>query len=83
MQIYCNTKYVHMKRNLDEVKSVFEQDKNEIIKKYNGSGGGIGKEGNNYVIVIYSDHPSTFSDSNLYWKDIPVRVKFTGPIKLQ
>ena len=71
-----------MKNNLEEVRNIFQQDKDEIIKKYSASGAGIGKEGKNYIIVVYTNNQLEKSDSELHWKNIPLQIKYIGNTKL-
>lgn len=70
-----------MKTSLEEIKNVFYLDKDEIIKKYSATGAGIGKENDNYIIVVYTNDRSQTSGNNLEWKDIPLRMKYIGDVK--
>lgn len=73
---------MQMKNNLEEIKNIFHLDKDEIIQKYSATGAGIGKEEGNYIIVVYTNNKSKASENSLAWKDIPLKIKYVGDIKL-
>jgi hypothetical protein len=72
-----------MEHSLKEVRKIFHQDKNEILRKYSSTGAGIGKEQGNYVIVVYIDLKSKLPKGDLYWKKIPLKFEHVDEIKLQ
>ena len=72
-----------MSLDLEQVRAIFSQDKKEIIEKFGGTGAGIGKSGDRYVIVVYSDNTDKKNEGSLIWKNIPVQIKYVGEIKLQ
>jgi len=72
-----------MSLDLENIRAVFRQDKSEIIKEYGGTGAGIGKGGDEYIIVVYTDDANKKSDKSLFWKNIPVQIKYVGQIRIQ
>ncbi|MDO5972019.1 hypothetical protein Q4Q35_19640 [Flavivirga aquimarina] len=73
-----------MNHPLEDIRAVFKQDKALIIEKYNATGAGIGKDGTQYVIVVYLENklkPNEKVISN--WKGIPIKLEFIGTIKPQ
>jgi hypothetical protein len=72
-----------MPLDLENIRTIFHQDKNEIIKEYGGTGAGIGKKNNEYCIVVYVDDDKKKSDKTLFWKNIPVRIEYVGKIIIQ
>lgn len=80
---FCNKKTANMEKSLEEIRIIFRQDKGEIIEKYSATGAGIGKEGGDYVIVVYSDSLSKSPNEKLYWKNIPLKIRFIGHVKTQ
>ncbi len=67
-----------MTGDLDHIKKIFQEDKQEIIKKYNGIGAGIGMRNNVYTIIVYIDDPNVKLLTDLFWKNIPLRMEYTG-----
>ncbi|KQS27060.1 hypothetical protein [Dyadobacter sp. Leaf189] len=76
----CNQTKVKMSNSLEHVKEVFHQDKQEIIGKYNATGAGIGKEGEEYVIVVYLRGPGR-EEKTEQWKTVKLKLKYTGEMK--
>lgn len=72
-----------MSLNLEQIRAVFNEDKNEIIGKFGGTGAGIGKSDDQYIIVVYTDDTGKKDESTLAWKNIPVQIKYVGKIKAQ
>lgn len=72
-----------MPLDLENIRAVFRQDKSEIIKEYGGTGAGIGKRDDEYIIVVYTDDANKKRDKPLFWKNIPVRIEYVGQIRLQ
>lgn len=72
-----------MSLDLENIRTIFHQDKNEIIKKYGGTGAGIGKRNNEYIIVIYVDDEKQKSNETLFWKNVPIQLKYVGKIRIQ
>jgi hypothetical protein len=71
-----------MDNNLENVKLLFHQDKDEIIKTYSATGAGIGKDDERYVIVVYINRYMEPGPQK-YWKTIPLKFKYIGEILLQ
>ena len=71
-----------MPLDLETIKTIFHQDKNEIIKEYGGTGAGIGKVNDEYIIVVYTDDDKKKSNRT-FWKSIPVQIKYVGKIMAQ
>jgi len=79
--IQCKTCDDMSTDSLAHIRAVFKEDKHDIIAQYNASGAGIGKDGEQYVIVVYlKEKPKT--KGSLTWKGIPLKLEYTGDIKL-
>lgn len=78
----CNKKKIKMRKSLEDVKEVFNRDKQEIIMKYRATGAGIGKDGEEYVIVVYLPEPVKEEKAEK-WKAVPLKLKYVGPITIQ
>lgn len=72
-----------MSLDLENIRAIFSRDKREIVKKYGGTGTGIGKSGDDYIIVIYTDDPKKKTDEPLFWENIPVKIEYTGKFTIQ
>lgn len=72
-----------MNHSLEEVKTIFQEDKQEILSQYSSKGGGIGKDEGTYIIIVYVDEPSKEAIKHEFWKNIPIRFKYVDEIKLQ
>lgn len=79
--IQCKTCEVKNNYPLEYVRAIFKADKHDIIEKYNASGAGIGKDGVYYVIVVYLKEKPDI-EKTLDWKGIPLKLEFTGDIRL-
>ncbi len=78
--VQCKTETMNT-HSLEHIRAVFQEDKDKIIAKYNATGAGIGKEGERYVIVVYLKE-KLHSKAPLEWKGIPLKLEYTGDIKL-
>ncbi|HLG41375.1 MAG TPA: hypothetical protein VI461_16975 [Chitinophagaceae bacterium] len=80
---YCIKISSKMENNLKDVKEIFQRDKDEIIAKYSATGAGIGKDGEQYIIVVYTNRQMESTKYKLYWKKIQLQIKYIGDLKLQ
>jgi hypothetical protein len=69
-----------MNKNLEAVRSIFQEDKRNIINEFGGIGAGITKRNEEYIIVVYTDKGIKVSKDQK-WKGIQVEIKYTGPIR--
>lgn len=68
--------------SLESVRKVFQKDKKEIIQKYKASGAGIGKQEDDYVIVVHNSKIPA-KEREDHWKTIPLKFEDIGEIRLQ
>jgi hypothetical protein len=70
--------------NIDEVKAIYHQDKDEIIHKYQSTGAGIGMEGAAYVITVYlPEQRANVGTVGESWKGVPIRFRVIGQVSAQ
>lgn len=73
-------------RKLESVREYFLGRKEEIIRKYNAEGAGIGKQGagnDPYAIVVYLKSKQDMPSEPVELDGIPVRFEVTGGFHLQ
>lgn len=83
MFIQCKSKQSEMTHSLEEVRTIFNQDKQEIIDIYQSNGAGIGKDSGRYVIVVYVSDNSPGDSIQKFWKGIPLKFEDIGEVKAQ
>lgn len=67
--------------SLEKVKEIFQNDKEDIIKTFGGIGAGIGKQHEEYIIVVYLDHRIAETKVN-NWKGISVKLEYIGKVSV-
>jgi hypothetical protein len=73
-------------RHLQSVREYFHGHKEEIIRRYNAEGAGIGKQGSGddrYAIVVYLKSQADRPKAPVEIEGIPLRFEVTGGFHLQ
>ena len=81
--VNCKNTRQNNPMELEQVRHIFKEDKKDIIKQFSAEGAGIGKDNDNYVIVVYLKEKIPNDSKLKYWKQVPLKYEITGPIKIQ
>jgi hypothetical protein len=66
---------------LESVRSVFRRSKDSLIETYEAQGAGVGKEGDDYVIVVYLSSSRRRPVDPVSVEGVPVKFEVTGRFK--
>lgn len=67
---------------LDELRRLFNEWKDALIKTYNADGGGIGKDDEGLHIVLYTSNPSLLQSSQPhFWNGQRIVFKYIGKVR--
>lgn len=78
--------YMINPKNIDEVRTFFHKNKDDIIEKYHAIGAGIGKKNpqdEGYVIVVYLQDKQFLPENPVILSGVPLKFEITGKLNLQ
>ncbi len=68
-------------KNFDSVRKVLAARRQEIVKRYNAAGAGIGRQGDEYCITVYLKTARDRPKEPVRVEGIPLKFEVTGEFR--